>query len=406
MLGILKAVALSEKYPGNLGIIFRKNFTDLRDSTMADYTKYTGRKVRMSDKSDTYPNGSKILFHHLDELAGVAQNINLGWFMIEQAEEFDNDVVFQTLRGRLRRENVSEHCGFLIANTNGHNWIWRLWKQETLANADLFESVPFDNPHLPAAFFEDLKQMETESPSHYRRFVLNSWEDTDTSDRLFKYQHLLDSLGRDVRDYGGSMKVISCDPAEFGDDKTVIYVFEGLKVVERVVTAKKEPMDTAGRIVKLHRKYGADKIVVDKVGIGSGVASSLRETLDPHQDQDLIFGFNSGSLPRDRSKYVRARDEAFGEAARWVNDGYVSLLPDDDILVEDLAAHTYSLNSKGQILVARKRDIKKELGRSPDRADALVMGLWASKKGKKRELVGVQSKDEESDDYDPLTWEL
>ena len=34
---IAKGVLLSEKYPGNLGVIFRKEFTDLRDSTIKDF---------------------------------------------------------------------------------------------------------------------------------------------------------------------------------------------------------------------------------------------------------------------------------------------------------------------------------------------------------------------------------
>jgi hypothetical protein len=304
----------------------------------------------------------------------------------------------------LRRTNVPFQQGYIIANTNGHNWIWRLWKQGALKNSELFEGTAFDNPHLPQVFIEDLQQMETESPSHYRRFVLNSWEDTDTADKVIPYQSILDAVGRDLREYGDSLKVISCDPAEFGDDKTVIYVFEGLKVVDRQVTTKKSLMDTAGRIVSLARSHGADKIVIDDIGVGAGVRASVRETLDPHNDRGLVVGFNSGRTAEDKTHYVRMRDEIWGMAGKLFKDDYVSILPNDDDLVEDLAAHTYSLNSKGQMQVARKKDIKKELGRSPDRADALVMGLWAAKKGRKRELVYAGPQEE--DNYDPLTFEL
>jgi hypothetical protein len=471
---LLKGFVLSEKYPGNQGVFFRKNFTDLRDSTMADYTHYTGRKVR-SDKTDTLPNGSRILFHHLDELAGVAQNINLGWFGIEQGEEFDSDQVFETLRGRLRRvitplPDVQERLlsvisaitklpalddvysdwtvlgddaldyrgqkirnpaiterivyytrrdvaelgllcigepvrqGMAIANTNGHNWMWRLWKQGGLKDGELFEMTPYENPHLPANFLEDLSQMREESPSHYRRFVLNSWEDTDTADKCIPYQKILDAVGRDLREYGDSLRVISCDPAEYGDDKSVIYVLDGLEVVDQKITTKRSLMETAGAIVALHRKYGADAIVVDDVGVGAGVRASLRETLDPYNDEGLIVPFNSGRTAQDRQHYVRMRDEMWGHGAKLFMDDYVSIPVDND-LVEELAAHTYSFNSKGQYMVCRKKDVKKELGHSPDRAEALLMGLWAAKKGHKRELAGMTAKKDE-EDYDPLTWEM
>ena len=401
---ILKAMDMSNKYPGNKGVIFRKVFKDLNDSTMADFRDYTGLKIKAQDRTVTLPNGSIILFRHLDELAGVVQNINLGWFGIEQAEEFESEQVFNVLRGRLRRNCVGDdHQGFIIANTNGHNWIWRLWKQEVLNNAELFEGTCFDNPHLPQTFIDDLKNMETESPSHYRRFVLNSWEDTDTADKVIPYEKILDAVGRDLREYGDSRKIISCDPAEYGDDKTVIMVFDGLEVIDVITTKKKSLMETAGRIVSLHRQYGTDGIVIGDIGVGAGVRASVKETLDPQNDSGLVVGFNSGRTAEHKQHYVRMRDEVWGHAAKLFKDDYVSI-PQNDGLIEDLAAHTYSMNSKGQMMVCRKKDVKKTLGRSPDHADALVMGLWAAKKSTKRQLVGASHSN--NDDYDPLTYGL
>ncbi len=108
MTAIAKGVILSGLYPGNKGLILRENMTDLRDSTMSDFRDYTGLKVKTQSKSCTISNGkdyptSEIIFHHVDEMAGVVQNINLGWFFIEQAEELDTDEVFEKLGGRLRR---------------------------------------------------------------------------------------------------------------------------------------------------------------------------------------------------------------------------------------------------------------------------------------------------------------
>ena len=100
MSALYKGYILSHMYPNNLGLVLRKNFTDLRDSTMNDFEEYTGGKIKMQSKSITYDNRSKILFHHADELAGVVQNINLGWFFIDQAEEI-GERVFLILQSRL-----------------------------------------------------------------------------------------------------------------------------------------------------------------------------------------------------------------------------------------------------------------------------------------------------------------
>ena len=54
MCAIIKAVNLSLKYPNNLGVILRKNYIDLKDSTLADYETYTKRTVKKGDKSVVY----------------------------------------------------------------------------------------------------------------------------------------------------------------------------------------------------------------------------------------------------------------------------------------------------------------------------------------------------------------
>ena len=397
LVAILKAMDLSIRYPGNQGLILRKNFTDLKDSTMSDFEKYTGLKVKVQSKSVELPNGSKILFHHADELAGVVQNINLGWFFIEQAEEFDSEEVFQKLRGRLRRENCQRQ-GFIIANTNGHNWVWRLWKQNPTKGFHLIEAKTEDNAiNLPDDFLDDIKEMGKQSPSHYRRFVENSWEDVDTADKVIPYDKILSAVNRDLRDYGSDAITISCDPAEFGDDKTVIYVFKGLKVIDQVILAKKPLMETAGHIMALHYKYESQVIGIDDIGVGAGVRSRLKELKAP------VIGINSGTKADDNIRYNRLKDQIWMHAAELFKDEYVSI-PQDDMLIEELAAHSYSMTSNGKIQLARKVDVKKELGHSPDRADALVIGLWIAK-GTIRPIGGAV-KMRPGPSYDPLNWGL
>ena len=66
MFGILRGVLLSKYTPNNLGLIVRKEFTDLRDSTMKDFERYTGQKIG-SDKNIKIWD-SEIMFRHGAEL--------------------------------------------------------------------------------------------------------------------------------------------------------------------------------------------------------------------------------------------------------------------------------------------------------------------------------------------------
>ena len=394
---IMKAVMLSAKYPNNKGLILRKNFSDLKDSTMSDFTKYTGMKVPVQSKTVRFQNGSEILFHHADELAGVAQNINLGWFFIEQAEEFDSEELFMLLRGRLRREN-STRQGIIIGNTNGHNWIWRMWKNNPQKNYELHEAKTFDNKDLlPDDFIADLATMKEQSLKHYNRFVMNSWEDTDTADKVFDYASLLNAVDLDTRDYCTDARIISCDPAEFGSDKTVIYGWKGLKIIEDETLSKKSLMSTAGHVARMYNKIGASAIYIDDIGVGAGVRDRLREL------KYNVIPVKSGSRPEDPAHYVKLRDQIYMYAAQMFKEERVSI-PDDQKLIEDLSVYTYDLNSKGQNIVERKKDVRKRLSRSTDHGDACVMGIWGQRNTKVP--IVITGKSNEELDYNPLSREL
>lgn len=435
MFAILKGVDLSKRYPNNLGLIVRKNFTDLRDSTIKDFTRYTGIKVP-TNKDVVLPNGSRIMFRHMDELSGIIQNVNLGWFYIEQAEEFDSDEEFEKLDGRLRRvltpsedvqrqlislgvldkvcdfndltskqrliaENkmicemgLSLRQGMAIANTNGHNWIWRRWKNKggeayivgekfVVTDVDgkkydygdyatLSEATSFDNAeNLPADTLASWRKKEKTSPALYRRCVMNSWEDVDTTDNIIPYEWLMRAVKKELISYDQPKRVVSCDPAEFGDDHTVIYAFENGKIIAQDITCKKEPMDTAGRILRMVRDTNAQLAVIDADGIGSGVRSRLVEL------GVNVLGIKAGEKAENEEDYRNMKAQMWFNAQQMFRDDLVSL-PDDEKLIEDLAAHTYGFNSKNQMNIEKKRDVKKKLGgRSPDQGDAFVLGLWA-----------------------------
>ena len=216
LLLILRAIYLSVVYPNNYGWIIRKEFTNLRNSTVKDFEDYTGLKVDSKRQVKIPGTNSIIEFRHGDEVKNLIQNVNLGWFGIEQAEEFDNAETFDMLWGRTRRKleidrsittdgpygkfieflQSREHkCGMIIANANGHNWVWERWVRgvdftqfelsaEEKADIDNlyigYEAKTHDNIHnLPDDFLKRLNLMRFTSPKKYRRYVLNSHEEMD-----------------------------------------------------------------------------------------------------------------------------------------------------------------------------------------------------------------------------------
>lgn len=373
--GIQRAMLLSQESPKNLGVIFRKEFTDLRDSTLKDFEKYTGLRVN-SERSVKLSNGSEIMFKHLEEVHGTMQNVNLGWFWIEQAEELETDEQFFVLHGRLRRE-VKRRSGFITANTNGHNWIYKLWKCGTLEDAALFEANSFANAHiLPPDTVASWRQLEKNKPKFYNRFVMNSWEESDTSDVIIHPEWVTKATTRDLIPRVPIRRVVSVDVARFGDDKTVFYALENNVVLGRQEWEKKNTMETVGLAQMFAAKHKSiDCYAVDEIGVGAGVADRLAEL------GKKVINVNTAERSDFPDKYYNRRAEIYGYGAEMFEIGNAQIQPDDIDLREQLSWAKYrAIRSNGLFQVEAKDEIKKRYGRSPDNADAYLNGLWALKR--------------------------
>lgn len=169
MCALFRALLFAQETPGNLGLICRREYTDLRDSTIKDFERYTGLKVNEQTKEVKLGNGSVIMFRHAEEL-DTLKNINLGFFFLEQAEELPTSEQFFFLCGRLRREG-RRRSGWITANAAGHNWCHELWIEKQDPEFPCFQMTTLENEkNLPADYIESLKKLPERI---YRQYVLN-----------------------------------------------------------------------------------------------------------------------------------------------------------------------------------------------------------------------------------------
>lgn len=176
------------EYPGTNSIISRKTRPELRTTTwdmlVQGDTQETGWRgipkevIDTYNKSDLYiklKNGSQIHGLPLDDPKKL-ENYNLGLFMIDQAEEVEEDILLK-IHGRLRQHGAPRE-GIFLFNPNGHNWLWKRFidpdrKQTWKELYRCVEATPFDNPNLPQDYLEQFEGL----PKHwYDRFVLGSHE--------------------------------------------------------------------------------------------------------------------------------------------------------------------------------------------------------------------------------------
>ena len=174
------------------------------------------------------------------------------------------------------------------------------------------------------------------------------------------------------------MTIFGLEVARGGADRTVVAIREGAVVLPLVYFSPMDTMETTGRVVGLAEKHRAGRIVVDVIGVGAGVYDRLRELGFPV----VPFQASERTEMRDRSGelgFVNKRSAAWWSFREMLEPGSDSsiALPPDDVLIGDLTAPRWRVQSGGRIQVEAKEEIRKRLGRSTDAGDAVVQAFWS-----------------------------
>lgn len=383
MCAIMRAHIYSRLIPNNLGIIFRKEFTDLRDSTLKDFELYTSMTVD-SQRNANYENGSIIMFRHIKELnSAILQNTNLGWFYIEQAEELPTDREFFLLFGRLRRHvkpsaefavlrermDMPTHTGFIIGNVAGDNWIKKLWKDKPTNRYKLVEANTWDNADvLPKEFLEGLKDLEQKKPEIYNRYVLNDWS-AEVGGRVFR--NLENCVaGTFEEPKAGFDYILGVDLAK-SMDYTVITVL--CRQTKHLVYFKRLESDNRTswyeqkeniRLISL--KYNNAICAIDASGPGDPIVEDLQRAgvgIWHHQKQ------SGESVPG--VKFTNTIKEDIIEKLKVALEQRLITFPKIDVLMEELT------DFECQMTATRKIRYQAPDGKHDDCVISLGLAVWA-----------------------------
>jgi hypothetical protein len=403
MCAIGRSRIYSKLIPDNLGVIFRKTFRSLSDSTLKDFEKYTGLSVS-GDRTLVDPNGSITMFRHIDELDSInQQNINLGWFYIEQGEELEDSEPFFMLFGRLRRQliptddfiklGLSTRSGWVIGNAGDH-WMKPLWKDGKLAESakevpefegkfcDLIEATTWDNKENAAPdFLASLKILQIQNPILYRQFVENDWG-VSVRNKVFTKVFFELAFAR----HGLLSKFVfpagvAVDPAGEGVDDNIFMAGCSGDIVGIYTKPVMSPTEKAIRAVEMCQRIDGNFIIVDCDGLGIETYSELCN-LDKNYLKGIEIIKFHGSAPSEmllinRAMYANKRSEAAFISQKRVFSGRASINPEDKILIEELEADEFFNNSRGLLQIIPKDEIKVRIKRSPGRADCWKMLQWA-----------------------------
>lgn len=239
------------------------------------------------------------------------------------------------------------------------------------------------NPYFPEELYKEMLKDKEDNPSLHRHKWLGEPQ-SQGDNTLISREKALQAVNRKVENW--DYVSFGVDPARYGDDESVIEVREGFKILPVNKFNGINTTELTGRVLKLAREYYAKgykkpiKIKVDDTGIGAGVTDQLEEAAknenvkneETKQFNIIVIPMINNGVPNDY-KYVDIGTEMWGvmgEALKTMS------LPDDMILLEQMATRQYKIKPDGRIKLETKDEMKKRSLTSPDRADALALCLY------------------------------
>lgn len=234
----------------------------------------------------------------------------------------------------------------------------------------------FDTPNIVAQKIvipglitqNDIERMKAyygEDSDVYRVRVLGEFPLKD-SESLIGVDEVYKATQREVVVLPEFEKRMGVDVARFGDDRTVILIRQMEKVIRKETFFGIDTMQITGHVLRIAKEeyVKPENIFVDSIGVGGGVVDRLRE------QGWRVTGVNVGEAPKDTEHYLNLRAELYaGKLKEWIKTG--QLTKEEDWY--ELANIHYKFNSKGQLQIESKDDMKKRGLSSPDVADALML---------------------------------
>lgn len=117
-------------------------------------------------------------------------------------------------------------------------------------------------------------------------------------------------------------------------------------------------------------------VVLDPLGdVGDKALKAFRRYLEDHEGAfELVVIRSSDKAVRQSHLYDRMRDELTANLVTWLGDG--GGIPEDTKLSREMHSLEWKQHPNGKSKCTPKDVIRKLLGRSPDRYDALVLSCW------------------------------
>ncbi len=294
---------------------------------------------------------SRFPFFLIDESGGISPQIGKS---AEQALSTCEDGLIATAGNPLSLEGLL----YEICSRGGKEW------EVITITAD--PDDPNRTPRIDLDWARDQIAKHGREDSWVRIYILGLFPKTALSS-LLSLEDVDKAMARGCTeaDYRYSQKRLGIDPAREGDDASVFTMRQGILVYPQEVYRGALGDHLAGRSILIQRNWGQDMTFVDCTGgFGGSIVDFRRQT------GHATIEVQAAGQADEPMRYVNKRAEMHWRMATAIKSRLC--LPNDAELKSELIAPKYWYDPSGRLKIESKEQIKKRLGKSPDKADSLL----------------------------------
>jgi hypothetical protein len=323
-----------------------------------------GVKINESELDVTLPNKAVIRIFGADNPDALRGLYFDGVVLDEVAQmkpEVWDEIILPALADR-------KGWAVFIGTPKGINAFYSIYTT-AVANPELYYSDVFTVNGTDALEQEEIElQRSIQSENKFRQEYLCDFT-ASVEDAIIPIDLVEQAYGRQIEAaaYHQQPIIFGVDVARFGDDKSVIYVRQGLGTLEVKKYAGVDLFQFSENVMHKIREHNPDAVFIDVVGVGAGVVDMLKSK----QFGAGVTGINSGSKPQNDQLFLNKRIEMWWRMKEWLELG--GCIPDDPELRVDLVSPLYSYDSANRMKLEKKEDMKARGIKSPDVADALAL---------------------------------
>jgi hypothetical protein len=339
-------------------------------ATIEEIAFKIGVKCELNKQDKTMKVGSGITFGYSNEAPKDVLGLsNIYGICIDESarccEEFYNN-----LSDRIRGENIEEPRKRLISSPfmePSAQW-WNDLKKvhpEAVIRATLYS-----NPFVSEKYIRELEERYGIGTPLYKMQVLGEDIAADYLNAILRIGDFVDLAGsrfsRAVRPW-----YYGIDLAGSGRDLTAAATINETGLLDMKTIMQIDTVMQKNMILEAYEQSSLSNGAMDSGGLGIGVYDNIK-----HIPRVKMEAVNFAQSP-SKDMYMNIRSEMYCEAAQAIRDGFYVDVASNQELVEELRNTQVFVNERGKLQIIPKEDIRKNIGRSPDRADALVLAIHA-----------------------------